>query len=266
MNNAGFQLFALLKHLLSARGSRWLHPPRFFKLHQHIRNFPKNHPALIFHQNLLRRLSANSQPLSYDDPGAGTYKSVPVRTVSSLTRSALTPTHHLKPLLALIDFEKPTFFLELGTCLGATALTIQKTFPDLPVFTIEGASPVAAFAENLFREHQEEKIQIFKGKFAETLPEVLEKIPHNKPGIFFIDGHHAEKPTLQYTRMILDKAAPGSILIFDDIHWSPGMLQAWKKILQLPETRASVTWFRAGWVFTDPDLSPGHWRWRDGII
>lgn len=43
-------------------------------------------------------------------------------------------------------------------------------------------------------------------------------------------GHHDYAPTLAYFHQILPYASDGALLVFDDIHWSPGMAQAWEEI------------------------------------
>ena len=46
-----------------------------------------------------------------------------------------------------------------------------------------------------------------------------------------------------------------SIFIFDDIHWSPGMLKAWNKITTNQEVTLCVDTFKFGIVFFNPDLA-----------
>ena len=45
-----------------------------------------------------------------------------------------------------------------------------------------------------------------------------------------------------------------SILIFDDIHWSQGMCQAWKSIQQDPQVKLSIDLFFFGVLFFKNDF------------
>ena len=55
----------------------------------------------------------------------------------------------------------------------------------------------------------------------------------------FIDADHLEAPTLDYMRSILAAVAEEAVLVFDDIHWSPGMTAAWSTIAA--DTRFALT-------------------------
>jgi predicted O-methyltransferase YrrM len=65
----------------------------------------------------------------------------------------------------------------------------------------------------------------------------------------FIDGNHRLSPTLKYFETILPKTHADSIIIFDDIHWSEEMEQAWEKIRTDECVRLSIDLFFMGIVF-----------------
>ena len=72
--------------------------------------------------------------------------------------------------------------------------------------------------------------------------------------LVFIDGNHLKIPTLEYFTWFLEKSTEQSIFIFDYIHWSAEMEEAWKQI----QTHASVTLtidlFFVGLVFFNKDF------------
>ena len=80
-----------------------------------------------------------------------------------------------------------------------------------------------------------------------SLQKTLEKIP--TIDLAFVDGNHRKEPTLQYFRQLLDKKTEQSILIFDDIHWSKGMEEAWQQIQQHPDVTLTIDLFFIGLVF-----------------
>src|SRR2546430_379368 len=65
----------------------------------------------------------------------------------------------------------------------------------------------------------------------------------------FIDGNHRKEPTLKYFNEILTKTTESSILIFDDIHWSREMEEAWQNIKAHPSVTLSIDLFFIGIIF-----------------
>jgi predicted O-methyltransferase YrrM len=56
----------------------------------------------------------------------------------------------------------------------------------------------------------------------------------------FIDGHHDEKATVQYFDQMYPHLSSRSMVVFDDIDWSPGMQRAWKEIEKNPRVSLAV--------------------------
>ena len=73
--------------------------------------------------------------------------------------------------------------------------------------------------------------------------------------MFFIDGNHRKNPCLQYFYQCLQHIHNDSVLIFDDIHWSGEMEQAWKEIQDHPSVTVTIDLFRMGLVFFKKGLS-----------
>jgi predicted O-methyltransferase YrrM len=65
----------------------------------------------------------------------------------------------------------------------------------------------------------------------------------------FIDGNHRQEPTERYFKELLVKTNNDSTLVFDDIHWSSGMEEAWKVIKNHPSVTCSIDLFFIGIVF-----------------
>jgi predicted O-methyltransferase YrrM len=64
----------------------------------------------------------------------------------------------------------------------------------------------------------------------------------------YIDGNHRLQPTLNYFAAFLAKSNNNSILIFDDIHWSKEMEEAWETIKQHERVTATIDLFFIGIV------------------
>ena len=65
----------------------------------------------------------------------------------------------------------------------------------------------------------------------------------------YIDGNHRLEPTLNYFEQLLGKKNNSSIFIFDDIHWSKEMEEAWERIKTHPSVRCTIDIFFLGFVF-----------------
>jgi predicted O-methyltransferase YrrM len=112
---------------------------------------------------------------------------------------------------------------------------------------MEGAAAVAAVAKRNFKALGINNIQIVEGNFDNTLPKVLQTAP--QVDLAFVDGNHRKQPTIDYFNLLLQKCNEGSILIFDDIHWSAEMEEAWAAIQAHPQVTLTIDLFFIGLVF-----------------
>jgi predicted O-methyltransferase YrrM len=83
------------------------------------------------------------------------------------------------------------------------------------------------------------------------LPELLSHL--SAVDMAFIDGNHRYEPTLRYFNMLMTKAQEYTILIFDDIYWSPEMTDAWQAIKSDPRVSLTIDIYRFGIVFMHRD-------------
>ena len=65
----------------------------------------------------------------------------------------------------------------------------------------------------------------------------------------FIDGNHRLEPTLRYFHQVLPYTNDQSVLVFDDIHWSSEMEQAWDHIKSHTAVTSSIDLFFIGIIF-----------------
>ena len=73
--------------------------------------------------------------------------------------------------------------------------------------------------------------------------------------MIFIDGNHKKDATMNYFQRCLQHIDDSSVLIFDDIHWSEGMEEAWDEIKQHPGVKVTIDLFQMGLVFFREELS-----------
>ena len=126
--------------------------------------------------------------------------------------------------------------------------------------TIEGNAKLAGIALNLFETVGVNNVNLKIGAFDQMLPAELEK----KDTLDFVlfDGDHRLKPTLRYFEMCLSKIHNDSIFVFDDIHWSKEMEEAWEAIIDHPLVTVSLDLFRLGVVFFRKECTKQHYVLR----
>ena len=119
--------------------------------------------------------------------------------------------------------------------------------PDANIFTLEGAPQIAKVAKKNFEALALQGVKLVEGNFDYTLPSVLYHL--SSVDLAFIDGNHRREPTENYFQWLLPNANNDSIFVFDDIHWSKEMEQAWNNIKGHAAVRCSVDFFFIGLVF-----------------
>ena len=115
------------------------------------------------------------------------------------------------------------------------------------LITLEGSPEIARVARDNLKDLQIENARIIEGNFDYTLPAVLYQFP--TLDFAFVDGNHRREPTEKYFNWLLAKSNSNSIFVFDDIHWSREMEQAWYTISNDFAVRCSVDLFFMGIVF-----------------
>lgn len=198
---------------------------------------------------LRARLQNDQTVLELEDFGAGSrvhasYK----RKVSEIAKSSLKPKKYAQLLFRIINFYQPKTVLELGTSLGITTAYLASANDKISVITMEGAKAVADVAKNNFKTLRLENIKIVEGNFDITLKDVLQNQP-SKVDFAFIDGNHRKEPTIEYFQQLLPHLHDYSILVFDDVHWSKEMEEAWEYIRLHEAVTLAIDLFFIGIVF-----------------
>jgi predicted O-methyltransferase YrrM len=198
-------------------------------------------------KTLRARLLQQNQTVAVLDLGAGSRKnSGKTRKISEIAKTSVSPEWQCQMLFRLVDFFKPETVLELGSSLGVSSMYLHFGNQRAKMVSLEGSPEIAKQAKENFK-LLNANIDLIEGNFSETLQLALNKL--GKIDLAFIDGHHAEVPTLNYFEQILPYCNEDSVLIFDDIYWSDEMAAAWKKIKLNPAVTMSIDLFYFGIVF-----------------
>jgi len=191
--------------------------------------------------------------IEVEDYGAGSsLTSSTKRAIKNIAKSSLKNKKFGQLFFRVVKHYNPELIIELGTSLGVTTSYMAFGNPLSTVYTMEGAENIASVAERNFHKFNLNNITLTRGNFNETLPALLKTI--NRADLVFIDGNHLKAPTLQYFEWLLQKANEQSIFIFDDIHWSADMEEAWKEIQEHPAVTLTINLFFVGFVFFNKDF------------
>ena len=234
--------------LLNSKNEHSLHSPFVFELYTKIIQLKTKYPVFETIENLRKKLLKNRSIIEITDLGAGSkiYKSNQ-REIRQIAKSAEKNPKFGKLLFRLIRHFKPSTIFDLGTSLGITTIYESEAYEFSKIFTFEGCPSTASIAKGNFLELDCKNIEIIVGNIDETLPEELAKI--NQLDFAFFDANHRFEPTIRYFELCLKKATDESIFVFDDIHWSDEMHEAWQFIRNHKEVMISIDLFFVGIVF-----------------
>jgi predicted O-methyltransferase YrrM len=121
------------------------------------------------------------------------------------------------------------------------------------VITLEGCQETAALAEKNFSALKLNNVTLVTGKFSEALPDVLLSL--QTADMVFIDGDHRKEALLEYFTLIIPYIHNDSVVVVDDIRWSPEMAEAWTELCRHEKVKVSVDLFQLGILFFKEELS-----------
>ncbi|MDX1956329.1 MAG: class I SAM-dependent methyltransferase [Chitinophagaceae bacterium] len=224
------------------------HSPFVFGFIKQVLNDQNIYPSYGKVEALRKKLKKDRRMISVEDLGAGTTTGAGhQRSISSIATHAAKPPKYAQLLFRMARYYQAQRILELGTSLGLTSAYLAQANENGKLLTLEGAPSIAELAALHFNQLQLENVEVITGNFDQTLLPALEKL--GRPDMVFVDGNHRKEPTLRYFKTLLGHAGPETILIFDDIHWSREMEEAWEEIRLDPAVQCSLDLFFIGIVF-----------------
>lgn len=168
------------------------------------------------------------------------------RKISDIAKYAGISKTKAKLLQKIINYFKPPIILELGTSVGISSAAMSIVASFAKIISIEGCPQTASKAKEYFQKHQLKNIALKIGEFSNLLPELCKK---NTFDLVYFDGNHQKKATLDYFNITLQSIHNDSLFIFDDIHWSTEMEEAWGSIKENPKVTLSIDLFHIGIIF-----------------
>ena len=236
---------AYLRYLWQRKDEYGIHAPFLYNLYTEIIKPDEVIGAFSSFEEIRNELRKNQNTLKVTDYGAGSKKSQ--KTIANIANSALARPKYSRLLYRLINHQKPKTIFELGTSLGINSLYMSQAWPSAKMYTFEGCPEISRIAKQQFDRVSAKNIVQVVGNLDVTLEDTLRQI--DRLDFVFFDANHRYEPTLKYFELCLSTAHSESIFVFDDIHWSQGMEQAWAHIKDHPQVDLSLDLFQFGIIF-----------------
>ncbi len=230
-----------------------IHSPFVFDFVKNVLNDKKKYACYGLMEPLRKELLKNNSIIEIEDFGAGSAV-IPFkkRKVSAIAASSLKNKKFAQLLFRIAKYYGPSTIVELGTSFGITTGYLACANERSKVFTLEGSTFIGEIAQHNFKKAHLHNIDFLPGDFEKSIPVLLGKIKNID--MAFVDGNHRKQATLFYFSECLKRSTTSSIFIFDDIHWSLEMEEAWEEIKSHPSVTLTIDLFFIGLVFFSLDF------------
>ncbi len=255
-----FQVKSFLKYKIKSRYWKGfgIHSPFVFDLVANL--FREKHQYYDFRKidAWRRALERSNGYIEVVDYGAGSLVNRSgSRKISDIVGKGSLPKKYGELIFRIVSKFKPNGILELGTSVGISTLYMGLARKSAQLITIEGCKNIAKVAKSTFDEFDLKNVLLVNGTFDEHLSDSIEKF--QSLDFVFIDGNHQKDATIKYYNQLCEKANNDTIIVLDDIHWSPGMEKAWEYIINDPRVTVSIDLFRIGIVFFRRENTKAHY-------
>lgn len=234
-----------------------MHSPFLFDLLTKVFDDKREYLEYSRVEQLKRKLLQDNTIISVTDLGAGSkVDKGNQRSISRITKNSSKSKKIGRLLFRLAKYFNSENILELGTSVGLSSMYLSLANPGSKITTVEGCPNISRIAKENFKNLEIENIEVQTGNFDDVLPQILESAANFD--FVFIDGNHREEPTIRYFEQCLDKVTNETIFVFDDIHWSEGMENAWQHIQDHSRVTLTVDIFHMGLAFIRQELTKEH--------
>jgi predicted O-methyltransferase YrrM len=242
------------KYRFKAGNEHDIHSPYLYEFYNNV--ICDENPFYAYEdiESIRAKLLLTDMKIAIEDHGAGSkLNKSNKRQLKDIVKNTVKAPKYGQLLFRLVNHFKPATILELGTSLGISTLYLAGSSTKTKITTVEGCPNTAKVAQINFDKIGFENIELVKDTFDHFLPNHLAKI--KVLGFVFFDGNHQKEATLNYFNLCLDKIHNETVFVFDDIHWSIGMSDAWEEIKKHPKVTSTIDLYFMGIVFFNPDLS-----------
>ncbi|TDE50987.1 O-methyltransferase [Flavobacterium sp. GT3P67] len=243
-----FQIKSYLQFLWHSKNEHAVHSPFMFSLLTKCFYDKKPKPEYSILKKYRNSLLENNNTIEVTDFGAGSkvFKSN-TRAIAEIAKTAGITSKRAELLFRITNYLQPESILEIGTSLGLATSALSLGNLKAKIITLEGCPETAKNAQNQFREFSLTNINLEVTEFSNYLEDL--RLSTFDFRLIYFDGNHSKKATVDYFELLLPTITNETVWIFDDIHWSPEMEEAWEIIKKHPKVTVTIDTFQWGLVF-----------------
>lgn len=243
--------------LWKSKNEHAVHSPFVFNLITKCFYDRKSKPEYSILKNYRNLLLKNKNLIEVTDFGAGSkvFKSN-TREISKIAKTAGISRKRAKLLFRVVNYFQPESILEIGTSLGLATSALALGNPNAKIVTLEGCPETANQCQLQLQKFNINTVKSIVTEFStyfKTINHQAEAI-----NLIYFDGNHSKKATLNYFELLLPTITNDSVWIFDDIHWSTEMEEAWESIKNHPKVKVTIDTFQWGFVFFRKEQEKEH--------
>lgn len=238
--------------LWNSKNQHGVHSPFVYDLVTKCFYDKKKYPEYKVLDDYRNSLLQNNSTIEVTDFGAGSrvFKSN-TRAINRIAKNAGISRKRAQLLFRIINYFQPETILEIGTSLGLATSALSLGNPNAKITTLEGCPNTMEVAKNSFQvssfKFATNNIEFVTTEFTSFLNN--HKPATRNPQLIYFDGNHSQKATLEYFELLLPTITNETVWIFDDIHWSEEMENAWEIIKNHPKVTVTIDTFQWGIVF-----------------
>lgn len=260
-------LKAYIKFILKAQNEHGVHSPFVFDLVTKCFYNTTNYTEYEILKSYRNSLLNNKNTIEVTDFGAGSrvFKSN-TREIAAIAKNAGISIKNAELLFRIVLYFQPKQILEIGTSLGLATSALAsgleaktnraKLNPKAKITTLEGCPETIHQAQLQLQKFNFNSIDFVNTEFSSHLK--TENSQHTTYNLIYFDGNHSKKATLEYFNLLLPTISNDSVWIFDDIHWSKDMEEAWSEIKNNPQVTVTIDTFQWGIVFFRKEQNKEH--------
>jgi predicted O-methyltransferase YrrM len=259
------QIKSYLNFLWNSKNQHGVHSPFVYNLITKCFYDKKKYNEYTILKNYRNSLLANKTTIEVTDFGAGSrvFKSN-TRAINQIAKNAGISSKRAKLLYRIVNYFQPENILEIGTSLGLATSALSLGYKNATIVTLEGCPNTLSIAKSQISNCHTERsrsanfqnIEFVNTKFEDYLKNP--KPETRNPKLIYFDGNHSKKATLEYFELLLPTITNDSVWIFDDIHWSKDMEDAWELIKNHPKVKVTIDTFQWGIVFFRTEQEKEH--------
>lgn len=254
-----FQIKSYLQFLWHSKNEHAVHSPFVFTLITKCFYDTKSKPEYAILKEYRNSLLKNHTTIEVTDFGAGSkvFKSN-TRQISKIAKTAGISPKRAELLFRIVNYFQPENILEIGTSLGLATSALSLGNSNARITTLEGCPETAKIAQEQFKKFGLTNINSEVTEFNVY----LRKLQTLNFKLIYFDGNHQKQATLDYFELLLPTVTNETVWIFDDIHWSSEMEEAWRIIKNHPKVTVTIDTFQWGLVFFRKEQPKEHFTIR----